>query len=224
MGVERDGQAVEWFMDYRNADGSLSEMCGNGIRVFARHLVDEGLVDPSGPIDIATRDGIKTLLLEGDVVTVDLGVAAAAPRDQGVGRRRRAGPPSTSTSATRTPSRSSTTRRPWPGSTSHGHLATTRRSTPTASTSSSWCDGASATWRCASTSAARVRRGRAAPVPAPCWSRSRRRDAAPRPATYTVDVPGGTLTLTWTEDDRVLLDRPGRGGGPGRPPQPLTAP
>src|SRR3954451_5767772 len=35
---------VEWFMDYRNADGSLAEMCGNGIRVFARHLVDEGLV------------------------------------------------------------------------------------------------------------------------------------------------------------------------------------
>ena len=27
-----------WFMDYRNADGSVSEMCGNGIRVFARYL------------------------------------------------------------------------------------------------------------------------------------------------------------------------------------------
>ena len=33
-------------------------------------------------------------------------------------------------------------------------------------------------------------------------------DAAPRPATYRVDVPGGTLTLTWTEDDRVLLTGP----------------
>jgi diaminopimelate epimerase len=33
-------------------------------------------------------------------------------------------------------------------------------------------------------------------------------DSAPRPATYTVDVPGGTLTLTWTEDDRVLLTGP----------------
>ena len=42
-------QEAEWFMDYRNADGSLSEMCGNGIRVFARHLVDEGLADPGGP-------------------------------------------------------------------------------------------------------------------------------------------------------------------------------
>ena len=27
---------AEWFMDYRNADGSAVEMCGNGIRVFAR--------------------------------------------------------------------------------------------------------------------------------------------------------------------------------------------
>ena len=33
--VRRDGA---WFMDYRNSDGSVSEMCGNGIRVFARYL------------------------------------------------------------------------------------------------------------------------------------------------------------------------------------------
>ena len=32
-----------WFMDYRNSDGSLAEMCGNGVRVFARYLVDSGL-------------------------------------------------------------------------------------------------------------------------------------------------------------------------------------
>jgi len=29
----------KWFMDYRNADGSLAEMCGNGIRVMAKYLV-----------------------------------------------------------------------------------------------------------------------------------------------------------------------------------------
>ncbi|GAA4737722.1 diaminopimelate epimerase [Nocardioides endophyticus] len=62
-----------WFMDYRNADGSVSEMCGNGIRVFARHLVEEGLVDPSQPIPIGTRDGVKTLLVDGDLITADLG-------------------------------------------------------------------------------------------------------------------------------------------------------
>ena len=32
---------VEWFMDYRNADGSVAEMCGNGVRVYA-HWLDPG--------------------------------------------------------------------------------------------------------------------------------------------------------------------------------------
>ena len=60
-------------MDYRNADGSLSEMCGNGIRVFARHLIEEGLVDPTAPIPIDTRDGVKVLTVSGDQITADLG-------------------------------------------------------------------------------------------------------------------------------------------------------
>ena len=38
------GDGSLWFMDYRNADGSIAEMCGNGARVFARFLADEGLV------------------------------------------------------------------------------------------------------------------------------------------------------------------------------------
>ncbi|MCU1535078.1 MAG: diaminopimelate epimerase, partial [Glaciihabitans sp.] len=36
--AEDDG--AEWFMDYHNADGSVAEMCGNGIRVFAKYLLD----------------------------------------------------------------------------------------------------------------------------------------------------------------------------------------
>ena len=66
---------AEWFMDYRNADGSAVEMCGNGIRVFARFLVDEGWAAP-GELPIATRDGVKTVRLgsDGDV-TVDMGPA-----------------------------------------------------------------------------------------------------------------------------------------------------
>ena len=66
---------AEWFMDYRNADGSAVEMCGNGIRVFARFLVDEGLAQP-GELPVATRDGVKTVRVgaEGDV-TVDMGLA-----------------------------------------------------------------------------------------------------------------------------------------------------
>ncbi len=51
---------AEWFMDYTNADGSLAEMCGNGIRVFVRYLLEEGLAElPHGQsIAIATRAGI----------------------------------------------------------------------------------------------------------------------------------------------------------------------
>jgi diaminopimelate epimerase len=70
-GVPADGS--EWFMDYRNADGSFSEMCGNGIRLFARHLVDEGLVDGNASIPIGTRDGVKLLTVDGDAITADLG-------------------------------------------------------------------------------------------------------------------------------------------------------
>lgn len=62
-----------WFMDYRNSDGSLSEMCGNGIRVFARFLVDEGLVDASAPFPVDTRDGLKVLQVDGDRITADMG-------------------------------------------------------------------------------------------------------------------------------------------------------
>lgn len=39
LGVDSDAQ---WFMDYYNADGSSAEMCGNGLRVFARYLVESG--------------------------------------------------------------------------------------------------------------------------------------------------------------------------------------
>ena len=67
--------AAPWFMDYRNADGSVVEMCGNGIRVFARYLVDAGLA-AAGEMSISTRDGVKQVRLgdSGDV-TVDMGVA-----------------------------------------------------------------------------------------------------------------------------------------------------
>lgn len=55
--VKSDGR---WFMDYRNADGSIAEMCGNGIRVMARYLVAHGH-QPEGIFAIDTRAGIKHL-------------------------------------------------------------------------------------------------------------------------------------------------------------------
>ncbi|MDN5796338.1 MAG: diaminopimelate epimerase [Intrasporangium sp.] len=68
------GQAdqAEWFMDYRNADGSLAEMCGNGTRVFAAYLVREGLVG-GDRFDIATRAGRKRVRTTGTGFAVDLG-------------------------------------------------------------------------------------------------------------------------------------------------------
>lgn len=66
---------AEWFMDYANADGSIAEMCGNGVRAFARYLVERGLVDlvEGGVLAIGTRAGVKRLRLVGDGIEVDLG-------------------------------------------------------------------------------------------------------------------------------------------------------
>ena len=52
---------AEWFMDYRNADGSAAEMCGNGIRVFAHFLAENGFVDfePGDTLPIGTRSGVR---------------------------------------------------------------------------------------------------------------------------------------------------------------------
>jgi len=65
---------AEWFMDYRNADGSPAQTCGNGLRVFGRFLEHEGLVDPVSPVPIATRDGVKTVRWIGDKISVHTGV------------------------------------------------------------------------------------------------------------------------------------------------------
>jgi diaminopimelate epimerase len=66
---------AEWFMDYRNGDGSVAEMCGNGVRVFARYLQRAGWAE-EGDLAIATRGGVKTVHLakNGDV-TVSMGRA-----------------------------------------------------------------------------------------------------------------------------------------------------
>ncbi|WKX72970.1 diaminopimelate epimerase [Streptomyces sp. XD-27] len=66
---------AEWFMDYRNADGSAVEMCGNGVRVFARYLRHAGHV-AYGDLAVATRSGVKRVHIakDGDV-TVAMGRA-----------------------------------------------------------------------------------------------------------------------------------------------------
>ena len=69
-------QVATWFMDFRNADGSTGEMCGNGVRLFAYHLVAAGLVERDRELPVATRAGVKTVRFEPDGrLTVDMGPA-----------------------------------------------------------------------------------------------------------------------------------------------------
>ena len=69
---EWDGPSGIWFMDYRNADGSVAEMCGNGLRVFLRHLAEEGLVDSSADVPVGTRAGLRTgrFLVDGRIAVM----------------------------------------------------------------------------------------------------------------------------------------------------------
>lgn len=60
---------ADWFMDYRNADGSLAEMCGNGTRAITLFAQRQGIADQPGgtPFHLGTRAGVKILTLLGDV-------------------------------------------------------------------------------------------------------------------------------------------------------------
>lgn len=71
--VLEQASAARWFMDYRNADGSIAEMCGNGARVFAAYLRREGL-ETADEFAIATRAGTKLVRFERpDLIAVNLG-------------------------------------------------------------------------------------------------------------------------------------------------------
>lgn len=66
---------AEWFMDYRNGDGSIAEMCGNGVRVFVHFLVEKGLVElePGTALTIGTRAGAKTVTRMDHGYAIDMG-------------------------------------------------------------------------------------------------------------------------------------------------------
>jgi diaminopimelate epimerase len=201
----------QWFMDYRNADGSLSEMCGNGIRVFARHLVDEGLVDDSAPFPIGTRDGVKVLQVDGELITADLGT----PRVLGtstvavgdaewkadhvdLGNRHAVAFVDSLDDAGSLLAAPSYDAEVYP----HGvnvefvvargerHVAMRVHERGSGETRS--CG----TGACAVMVAAALRDGLVAG------------DAPAADTSYRVDVPGGTLTVTWTAANRVLLTGP----------------
>jgi diaminopimelate epimerase len=71
--VADQAEQAPWFMDYRNADGSVAEMCGNGARVFVAYLLEAGLAEP-GALRIATRGGPRAVRAETPgAVRVDMG-------------------------------------------------------------------------------------------------------------------------------------------------------
>jgi len=70
-----EDESAEWFMDYRNSDGSIAEMCGNGIRVFARFLLENGLasLEPGETLAVGTRAGVRDVQRNMTGFQVDLG-------------------------------------------------------------------------------------------------------------------------------------------------------
>ena len=196
---------AEWFMDYRNADGSISEMCGNGVRVFALHLVQEGLVDSAQPIAIGTRDGIKTATIDGDVISVDMGrpeifATSKVQVDDRVWETQHieTGNPHAVAFVDRLSDAGFLVDEPEYDSATypHGvniefvvrqgdrHVAMRVHERGSGETRS--CG----TGACAAGVAAALL------------------DNASKPVTYQVDVPGGTLHLTWTEDNTMILAGP----------------
>ncbi|MFY9916574.1 MAG: diaminopimelate epimerase [Nocardioidaceae bacterium] len=201
-----DGGA-DWFMDYRNADGSVSEMCGNGIRVFARYLAEAGLVDVAGltaPLPIDTRDGIKLVTFCDDgEISVDMGNPKVA------------GDVTVSLNGHAMPGRKVDMGNP------HAVLAVDDlASLGELSHSPIFCSaeypdgvnvefvvrrgdrhlamrvferGSGETWSCGTGACAVV----AAAISAD--------PGADLPQSYRLDVPGGTLTVTWDNDDHIHL-------------------
>ncbi len=70
-----EDEAAEWFMDYSNADGSPAEMCGNGIRVYVRYLLETGLAElaDGDTLAIGTRSGVRDVQRTLTGFQVDLG-------------------------------------------------------------------------------------------------------------------------------------------------------
>lgn len=78
-GVIRIAQALEgdFLMDYRNADGEVAEMCGNGIRCLGKYVYDRRITTKTS-LMVETRAGMKYLELD-----VDAGGVAAVRVDMG---------------------------------------------------------------------------------------------------------------------------------------------
>jgi diaminopimelate epimerase len=200
---------AEWFMDYRNADGSLSQMCGNGVRVFARWLAEEGVVDPARPLPVGTRGGVKLVTFAADDpsggdISVDMGV----PEVRGTtwveveGRRLPAVHVDTDNphavavvddlDALGPLAQPGYDRALYPDGV---NVELVQRGRPRQLRMRVHERGSGETRSCGT--------GVCAVAVAEAVA-----DGAARPVTYRVDVPGGRLEVTWRDDDHVLLTGP----------------
>jgi len=205
-----EASAGEWFMDYRNADGSVSEMCGNGVRVFAKHLFDEGLVPADRPVVVGTRDGDKMVTRSQDAegreqYVVDMGAPILGETSKiAVDGRAweameiRTGNPHAVAFVESLDEAGTLLNEPEYDHTVYPegvniefvvrrgpqHVAMRVHERGSGETRS--CG----TGACAVAAAAAVS------------------DAATRPTTYRIDVPGGTVEVTWTADGHLLLAGP----------------
>jgi diaminopimelate epimerase len=192
-----------WFMDYRNADGSISEMCGNGVRVFARYLHErEG--EPF-PMEIQTRDGVKTLDRAGEEFTADMGVPEVL------------GETEVTVTGRSYPARHVSTGNPHAVVFVDNLAEAGALEEPPEHDDGIFPEGVNVEFV--------VRRGehhvamrvheRGAGETRSCGTGAcavavvtSLVDDAPRGTPYRVDVPGGTLSIVWTDDGRMLMTGP----------------
>lgn len=72
---ELDAAGTTFFMDYRNADGSIAETCGNGIRVFTRFLLDHDLIDHGKHLVLTRAGAVWVEVRPGEDISVSMGQA-----------------------------------------------------------------------------------------------------------------------------------------------------
>jgi diaminopimelate epimerase len=200
---------AEWFMDYRNADGSIAEMCGNGVRVMARYLWSVGLAH-GRELPIGTRGGLRLVHKESDLLyTVDMGRPEVMPTSGPV-----------RVTARRAVFEAVAIRAPNPHAVVFVDdlgLVGPLVEAPTLEPASVFPDGANVEFvenRGGCHIALRVwergvgeTRSCGTGVCAAAWATMRREGSLPG-SSYTVDVPGGRLVVTERDDGTLLLTGP----------------
>jgi diaminopimelate epimerase len=180
-------------------------MCGNGIRVLALYLATHADVDPRNPLKIATRAGIKEVTFDGATITVDMGgPELGAETKVSVGDRSwpavkvSMGNPHAVAFVDSLDDAGPLTEEPEYDHTAYPegvNIEFVQRRGPQHVAMRVHERGSGETRSCGT--------GACAVAVATATA-----DDAERGTTYTVDLPGGTLEVVWTDDDRVLLSGP----------------